>query len=500
LLKFSKKIYGSVKEYFCKAILKQRNMKHKIVLFLAMFALFIPHSCNIEESYEQVERPEIVDNSFNKILERGKLVATTDYNSTNYFIYRGEPAGYEYEMLNAYANYIGVDLELIVNDDFETAVAALSEGKVDLIAMGLTINSNRNTVVDFTKPMGQTRQVLVQRKPQNWRRMTSVEKIDEALIRNPLDLARKVVYIPRHSSYAQRLRNLQHEIGDSITIVEFPQTSERLIEMVAKGEIEYTVSDEHIALVNQKYFPDIDVNTPISFPQHVAWAVAKQSDSLKQNINRWIDEFYDTKIARFIYNKYFVNPRSLQYAHKYYSVRSGKISNWDDVLKEKSKDIAWDWRLVASVVYQESRFEPQAISWMGAFGLMQLMPGTAEMYGIDSMSSPEDNISAGISYLKSLDKRFDDIVEDPEERKKFVLAAYNVGIAHVFDARRLAEKYGRDPNIWDDNVDFFLLNKSDPKYYNDSVVYYGYCRGEEPYKYVNDILYRYEHYLNVIED
>jgi len=155
---------------------------------------------------------------------------------------------------------------------------------------------------------------------------------------------------------------------------------------------------------------------------------------------------------------------------------------------------------VASVVYQESRFEPQATSWMGAYGLMQLMPGTAEIYGVDSMSPPEENLSAGISYLKSIDGRFADIVEDPNERKKFVLAAYNVGIAHVFDARRLAEKYGRDPNIWDDNVDFFLLNKSDPKYYNDSVVYYGYCRGDEPFKYVNDILYRYEHYLNVIED
>jgi len=256
-------------------------MKHKIVLFLAMFALFIPHSCNIEESYEQVDRPEIVDNSFKKTQERGKLIATTDYNSTNYFIYRGEPAGYEYEMLRAYANYIGLDLELVVNDDFETAVAAVNEGKADLIAMGLTINSNRNTVVDFTKPMGQTRQVLVQRKPQNWRRMTSMDKIEESMLRNPLDLAGKVVYIPRHSSFSQRLRNLQHEIGDSIIIVEFPQTSERLIEMVAKGEIEYTVSDEHIALVNQKYFPDIDVKTPISFPQHLAWAVSKNSDSLK---------------------------------------------------------------------------------------------------------------------------------------------------------------------------------------------------------------------------
>lgn len=477
-------------------------MKQILSLFIAMFALLIPHSCNVdvENSSQAMNVPEIVDKSFSKILERGKLIATTDYNSTNYFIYRGEPAGYEYEMLNAYAGYIGVDLELVVNNDFEEAQAELAAGKVDIIAMGLSINSDRTGLVDFTQPMWQTRQVLVQRKPENWRKMASMEKVSENLIRNPLDLAGKTIYIPRHSAYAQRLRNLQHEIGDSILIVEFPQTSERLIEMVANGEIDYTVSDEHVALVNQKYFPDIDVSTPVSFPQHVAWAVNKNSDSLKNNINQWINEFLNTKIARFIYNKYFVNPRSLQFAHKYYSVRSGKISNWDEAIKKNSKEINWDWRLVASLVYQESRFQPEAISWMGAFGLMQLMPGTAEIYGVDSLSAPEENIHAGVSYLNSIDERFKDIVEDPDQRKKFVLAAYNVGIAHVFDARRLAEKYGRDPNIWEDNVDFFLLNKSDPKYYNDSVVYYGYCRGEEPYKYVNDILYRYEHYLNVIED
>jgi membrane-bound lytic murein transglycosylase F len=179
-------------------------------------------------------------------------------------------------------------------------------------------------------------------------------------------------------------------------------------------------------------------------------------------------------------------------------VRSGRISVWDDILKQKTEELGWDWRLVASLMYQESRFQSDAISWMGAQGLMQLMPGTAIIYGVDSLSSPVENINAGIKYLKMLDDRFKDIVHDPDERIKFVLASYNAGIAHVFDARRLAEKYGRDPNLWDDNVDFFLLNKSNPKYYNDEVVFYGYCRGEESFNYVNDIMERFEHYRNVI--
>ena len=478
------------------------HLKQKNIFVIAIFAFFVLHSCDTREEIElKVPQKQIVDMSLERILKRGTLVATTDYNSTNYFIYRGEPAGYQYELLKAYAKHLGVGLEIIVNNDLDEAFADLNTERVDLIAMGLTITGRRNDLVDFTLPMTQTRQVLVQRKPKNWRKMKTYDEVESHLIRNPLDLAGKMIYVPINSSYSGRLKNLQEEIGDSILIVDFPRDSEKLIEMVANGEIPYTVCDEHIAIVNKKYYPEIDVSTPISFPQNVAWAVRSGNDSLRNHVNDWLLNFKDTKISRFTYNKYFVNPRSVQYAHKYYSVRSGKISKWDDLLKEKSSDTDWDWRLLASMVYQESRFQSDATSWMGAFGLMQLMPRTAEIYGIDSlaMATPGENVEAGILHLKALDARFVDLINDPEERMKFVLAAYNAGIAHVFDARRLAAKYSRNPDVWNNNVDYFLLNKSDPKYYNDSVVFYGYCRGEEPYKYVNDILDRYEHYKNMID-
>jgi len=476
-------------------------MRYRFVLLLAMFFMIIPQSCNIEKwkIYNTKNDKTLEYNSLHEILNRGKLIAAIDYNSTNYFIYRGEPVGYEYEMLKAFAGYLGVDLELRVNHDFKQAAKQLAKGEVDLIAMGLTVTAERKQVTDFADPMGETRQVLIQRK-QNRGNSLIGQTLSGELIRNPLQLAGKTIYVSRNSSYATRLYNLQNEIGDSINIVEFPQPSDRLIEMVANGEIDYTISDEHIARVHIKYFRDLDIETAVSFPQHFAWAVNYGDDSLKSHINQWLGEFKDSKIARFLYNKYFVNPRSIQYAHEHYSARSGKISSWDDVLKQKSSEIDWDWRLVASLMYQESRFQPNATSWMGAFGLMQLMPTTAEIFGIDESSPPEENIQAGINYLKLLDQRFKDIVTDPEERKKFVLASYNVGIAHVFDARRLAEKYNRNPNLWENNVDYFLLKKSEPEYYNDSVVYYGYCRGEEPYNYVNDILYRYDHYLKVIGD
>jgi membrane-bound lytic murein transglycosylase F len=480
---------------------KQTSMKYLIVLFLAMLASIFPQSCTFDrhDDNRQQENFKLKDQSLNKILERGALIATTDYNSTNYFIYRGEPAGYQFELLRSYARHLGVNLELVVNNDMNDALEDLWAGNVDVIAHGIAITGQRNREVEFTVPLGQTRQVLVQRRSNSWQQIGHDEDSYEGLIRNPLDLAGKMVFVPRNSAHASRLRNLQEEIGRKIYIVEFPQDTERLIEMVASGEIDYTVCDEHIARVNQKYFRNIDISTKVSFPQNIAWAVNIGDESLKDNLNEWLETFLNSSAGKYVYNKYFVQPRSFQTAYRYSEVKSGTISVWDDFLKKKSPEYGLDWRLVASLIYQESRFEPEATSWMGAFGLMQLMPTTAEMFDVYYDSPPEENIEAGMKYLKELDSRLKDIVVNDDQRLKFVLAAYNAGIAHVFDARRLAAKYKRDPNVWEGNVDYYLLNKSNPKYYNDSVVFYGYLRGDESYNYVNEILDRYEHYKNVVE-
>ena len=131
---------------------------------------------------------------------------------------------------------------------------------------------------------------------------------------------------------------------------------------------------------------------------------------------------------------------------------------------------------------------------------MQLMPSTAKMFGVDSLSSPEQQIEAGIKFIQWLDKQIPEEITNEGERIKFILAAYNVGLAHVFDARRLAVKYHSDPNIWTGSVDTFLKQKSNPKFYRDSVVRYGYCRGEEPYNFVIEIMDRFDHYKNLIKN
>jgi len=434
------------------------------------------------------------------IVERGVLRATTDYNSTNYFIYRGEPMGFHLELLQHFAAHIGVDLELSVTNDLQKSIDRLmEEDGYDIIAQNLTVTKSRRQTFAFTEPHSQTRQVLVQRKPEYWYSMRASD-IEDYLVRNQLDLAGKTIHVQKNSAYVSRLKHLMDEIGDSIHVVEREESVEKLIEMVAGGEIDYTVSDDQLARLNEVYYANIDTRTPLSFTQNLSWAVRHESPDLLAAINEWLAGFKTGRQYAEIYNKYYHNPRSVFIAKtELHSLGGGKISVFDDYFKRYADVIGWDWRLIASLSYQESRFNPSAISWAGAFGIMQLMPGTADFLNVDQDASVPEHIYAGIRYLRWIEQRFSDEILDEQERKKFVLASYNVGLGHVLDARRLAEKYGRDPNVWKNNVDYFLLNKSDPKYYLDPVVRHGYARGSEPYHYVSEVMERYRHYKNALE-
>ena len=433
------------------------------------------------------------------IMKRGKLVAVTDFNSTNYFLYKGEPMGFHYELLRAFTEHLGVDLEIITENHLEHAFNFLNTGEADLLAIGLTVSSSRKKGISFTEPILETRQVLVQRKPRNRRSMT-VESPEGHLIRNQLELAGKTVYVQEHSIHYERLHTLADEIGDTINIIPVPLESEDLIRNVANGEIEFTVCDENIALVNATYYPGIDVNTPVSFPQNIAWGVRKDhSEKLLNEFNRWIELYTKTPSWSLLYTKYFRNSRSNTIVKSdYYSLSTGKISGWDDLIKKAGAELGWDWRLLASLMCQESRFDPDVESWAGAYGLMQIMPKTGEKFGIDITSSPANNVKAGTLYIESLKSIFEDKIPDENERLKFILASYNAGPGHVLDAMKLTEKNGMDPRKWDSNVAVWLLKKAEPVYYNDSVVKNGYFRGTESVNFVAEILDRYEHYKNII--
>jgi len=472
----------------------------KVIIIILIFLESLSGSINKKPHFSP-DNTTPVNIDLDSIRSRGRLIAVTDYNSTNYFIYRGEPMGFHYELLTAFADHIGVDLEMVTENQLENAFDLLNDGKADLLAIGLTVNTTRRNEILFSDPIYETRQVLVQRKPQHWQSLTQ-DKINKKLIRNQLDLANKTVFVQERSSHSERLHSLAREIGDSIIIVEVPSDAEELIQNVEEGLIEYTVCDENIAQVNSTYYPDIDIKTPVSFPQNIAWGLRKEnSGMLARELNHWLAAYKKTGDYALLYAKYFKNTRSSRIVKSdYYAPYTGKISRWDDMIKSASNDINWDWRLVASLIYQESRFNPDVRSWAGAYGLMQVMPGTGKRLGIDITSSPSNNIRAGTLYIGRLQSVFDTKIEDENERMKFILASYNAGPGHVLDAMRLAEKYGMDPQKWDGNVELWLTKKSEPIYYNDPLVKSGYFKGTESINFVSEILDRFEHYKNFIPE
>jgi membrane-bound lytic murein transglycosylase F len=353
----------------------------------------------------------------------------------------------------------------------------------------------------FTAPFGETRQVLVQRKPGNWRSL-STEALDKKVIRNQAGLAGKTIYVQAGSSYAEQLISDAGNIGDSINIIEVPFESEKLIQHVANGEIEYTVCDENLAIVNSSYYPDIDVSTSVSITQKNAWGIRKNnSDALLSELNRWITSYTKTDSYALLFAKYFKNTRSsIIVRSDYYALNTGKVSQYDDLIRRFSASIHWDWRLLASLICQESHFDPTVESYSGAFGLMQVMPDIGENFGIDITSSAENNLKAGIRYIGWLHTIFDSKIPDEKERINFILASYNAGLGHVLDAMKLAEKNGMNPQVWDGNVAIWLLKKSDPRYFRDSVVKNGYFRGIESVKFVSEVLTRFERYKNIIPE
>lgn len=470
-------------------------MLKSISYYLSVVIVVFLSSCADDDYIEPIYR------DLDTIQTEGKLRALIHYSSTSYFIYKGVPQGFEYELLSLYADHIGTTLEVVPIKSLDSVFIELNKGTADIAAANLTVTEERKEQVYFTHPVLITKQVLIQRKPANWKKLKK-KQVEDSLVRSVHELAGKKIVVREHSSFFKELKRIEKEIKQDIEIEFVPGsfTSEDLIEMVAVGEKEYTVADKNIAMVNEWYYPNIDAKMVLSKHQDIAWAIRNNSDSLLVSVNKWLGEFQKTKKFKSLLNKYFKNQHLVKnrVKHQYYTLSSGQISMYDELIKKHAPTIGWDWELLAALIYQESHFNNSARGWGDSFGLMQFMPETGARFGVDFSSGPEQNIIAGTKYIAKLNAIWEQEVEDKEERIKFILASYNAGPGHVIDAKNLAAKYGKNPKLWSD-VGFYLLNKSKRKYYNDDVVKHGYYKGFIAYDYVNEIMDRYHHYKNITE-
>lgn len=462
------------------------------------------HVDNVQEqelNTELVERPTVHIRDLDDIIADGKLKVLITYSGSSYFLYRGQPMGYDHDQIQRFADHLGVELELHISTDIDSLFNELNNGDVDIVAHGMTITLDRKEDVAFSEYLYLTQQVLVQRKPENWRKMT-LDNIRASIVQDPIELIGDTVSLRLNSSYFERLNNLSTEIGGQIVIdtLDGDLSTDEIIKMVADGDIKYTIADKNIANINASYYYILSTEVPVSFSQRIAWALDPSSVALLDTLNDWIRNEKKKVDHYVIYDKYFKNKRGFRKRIKsdFYSLNDNKISKYDGLIKENAQRLEWDWRLLAALIYQESQFNPKARSWAGASGLMQMMPATAKEMGVKSPTDPVDNLTGGAKYLAWLFGEFE-MIPDTVQRVKFTMAAYNCGFYHVKDAQEFAALNGLDRNVWDENVDGMIVALSYPKNYNHEAVKYGYVRGTEPFNYVEQIFERYEHYAQLIE-
>lgn len=440
---------------------------------------------------------------FKEIMERGKLIVLAENTAISYFIYKGAKMGLEYEILKEFARHLNLELEVKVVKNLDEIQEMLMNGEGDIIACNYTMTKERMRKINFSHPIMRTSQVLVQRKPDDWRKLSKKE-LNKQLIRNPEQLAEKEVHVWKNSSYYKRLVNLQDELGDTIFTIPFDGDiiAEEAIQMVAEGLIDFTVTDRNVALINQRFHPNIDIDFSLSIKQRIGFGLRKSSPVLLEKLNTWLDHFMKTSTFRYIKHKYLNMSMFSKKAMDEYSsvsIGGGKISSFDEIIKLNAKEYNWDWRLLAAVIYQESKFKLNQESWAGAYGLMQFMPETGPTYGVYPDSPPEVQIAGG---MKKLSKNLNDWEEIPDsiQRIKFALASYNAGLGHVYDAKRLAAAEGLDTLLWDDNVENMLLLLSKPKHYQSDLVRHGYLRGTETFNYVRQIFTRFNEYSTAFKE
>lgn len=466
------------------------------VLLGGIFLLGILFGCHHNKRNKAPE-PEVVYSlvhpDWTEISERGSLTLLTENSSVSFYLYRGQGMGYDYEMVRAFGKDHELNVEVKLLDDLNAMFDRLNKGEADIIACNLTASQERDSIVTFTTPLTTTRQVLVQRNP--------TVTTEAAIARSWEELEGREVYVHAFSSFHQALKRLQKERGGGPTIIEASGSisSETLIRLVAEGQIDMTVADENMAQLNATYYPELDISMPITEAEPIAWAVRKDADSLLAVLNTWIEDPSTARKRNYLHHKYFKALKSQETrVRSPYSSLSGKqISEFDAYIKRYSADLSWDWRLLAALIYQESRFNPESRSWAGAFGLMQLMPATAERFGIDTSHTGAANIRAGVSYLKYLDRFWKKRVDDPDERVKFILASYNVGPGHIQDAMVIAEHIGKDSQRWFNNVEEALLLKGESDFRHLEGVRHGYCRPNETVKYVRNVLRKFAEYQSL---
>jgi len=408
-----------------------------------------------------------------RIKAAGEIHVLTRKSATTYYEGPLGPTGLEYDLAKRFADYLGVKLKLETPDTFEDILTEIENGDADVAAAGLTVTKTREKTVLFGPPYQYITQQLVYRLG-----TPTPKSID--------DLTAGRVEVVAGSSHAERLRQLKKKHPKLEWTANPKASTEELLTLVWQQLIDYTVADSNEVAINRRYYPELRVAFDLTKPQPLAWAFPRDGDdSLYKAAVKFFDQLKSSGELDALLDRYYGHVEDYDYAGTTTYMRHVRmrLPDYRAEFQDAAREYKLDWRLLAAMAYQESHWNPDAVSPTGVRGIMMLTIATARHLGVDKRTDPIQSIQGGAQYLRALLDALPDSIKEPD-RTWFALAAYNVGMGHVEDAREITRKRGGDPNVWADvKQNLPLLRRR--KWYRHTR--HGYARGNEPVRYVENI-------------
>ena len=412
-------------------------------------------------------------NKLQTIKAAGELVVLTRISPTTYYESPEGPAGFEYDLAKAFTDHLGVRLRLIVTDKSADILPRLANGEADIAAAGLTVTDSFRWQVKFAHPYQDIRQQVVYRL--GTQRPAGIQ-----------DLVGRQVEVHAGSGHAERLAALKQQYPALEWSESEDHETETLLQMVWEGLLEITIADSNVVALNRQFFPELQVAFDLQKPEPLAWALPLSDDnSLHEAVARFFEKIRANGELNNLLERYYGSASRSNFINlTVYQVRmQNRLPLFQKFFEDAGKKYGLDWRLLAAIGYQESFWDPKARSFTGVQGLMMLTEETAKQMNIDDLLDPQQSIYGGAGYLRHLLDRLPERIADTD-RLWFALAAYNIGLYHLEDARILTQRQRGDPDRWNDVAQRLPL-LSDPAWA--TKLKYGVARGQEAVVFVNRV-------------
>jgi len=453
-------------------------------LLLVFFAFF---SFGIGWLSHSVYSPAVIEkklSTLEKIKQTKNLNVVLLNAPSTYYIGTEGPQGFEYDLLKSYADHLGADLNITAAHTIKEAIQLSKNPNIYITSASLAKTPQREKQFHFGPSYFEVQEQVICNRSM-LRGLKSPRDVE--------DLEGLSIMVGDDTSYSETIKSLQADGFEINATTTSEYSTEELLEKVAKHEIDCTIADSNIYSLNLRYFPEITLAFSISGREQLAWVLHTNEKELEADMYAWLNDYNQKGLMTQLKDHYYSYILFFDYYNTkmFYKRMKSRLPKYKKYFKYAAKKFDIAWTLLASVSYQESHWNPKAKSFTGVRGLMMLTKRTAKILGVKNRLNPKESVIGGTRHLKQMIKFVPKEVKN-ENRLKFALAAYNIGMGHIKDAQRLAKKLGLNQNVWSD-LKIVLPLLSQKKYYE--TLKYGYARGAEPVKYVESI-YNYKDILD----